>query len=103
MRKLLNRLLGLFKKADAPEIDTFSETQIELQVQTFDRYPVGRELDYMGVKIRITGHTHYSKRVQTEYFSIMSIDPEIKCDYVTKSGQIKHISFSCREAMTWAT
>ena len=97
-------MFGLFKKPEVePEVDTFLERQKELERQIFNKYPLGLELEYMGVKIRITEHTSYQKGFITELFSRPTIPPGIKCDYVDLNGKIERVSFTCSEVTTWET
>ena len=97
-------MFGLFKKKVVePVIDTFSEHQKELQAQIFDKYPIGREVDYMGVKIRVTKHTHYIKGICNGVFFQPIVYPGIECDYINLNGQIEKVSFTCSEVTTWET
>jgi len=89
------------RKKEEPEIDEFSEQQKALQSRIFAQYPAGKELCYMGVRIRITKHTYYRKAVYNTHISLRSITPEIECDYINSRGEILQIIFTCEEVGTW--
>ena len=99
-------MFGIFKNKKSEPlsellIDSFTEQQWELQETVFNEYKLGMELDYMGVKIRITRHTHYCRPISSKWVSLPTVYPGISCDYVNKSGQIERVSFSCSEVITW--
>jgi len=89
------------KEAKVPTRNLFAEKQIELQTRIFKNYPAGKEIDYMGVTIRITGHRGFFQGFDAFGVSMATTFPGIRCDYINNNGEIVAASFSCTEVETW--
>ena len=87
------------KKAKKPkEFDCEEVFFIALQEKVFNKFPLGSYHEYLGVKLRVYGHQHYTSDYCQPYPIIY---PKIYCNYVNKQGDIKDVSFSSVELREW--
>lgn len=82
-------------------INKFTLEQRALQTEVFNSYPVGKDFEYMGIKLKVTANTSYRGGLINRYISIPTQYPSITCNYVSGEGVITEISFSCPEVKTW--
>lgn len=70
--------------------------QHSIQQDGFKLFPVGSELQYIGLSLNVVAHIPYS------YGNYGLCDPSrIRCEYVNKQGEILTKDFTCEFILKW--
>lgn len=67
----------------------------EQQERVFAKYPIGREFDYIGVRLRVVEHTFF------RYGPAFDQPASFKCAYVDGQGVLRSVRLCCRDVDRW--